>query len=62
MNPFQLGTAEQMLRIGAQFVGGILLGEGVASSAEFQAGVGALISAASFVWWVVRQRQVSKNG
>lgn len=51
----QLGTVEQLVRIGLYAAGGAVLGNGVAESAEFQAGVGAVMTAGSFLWWTYRE-------
>lgn len=59
MNPNQLGPFEQLLRMGMMAGGNAALGEGIASGDEYQAAVGGVIAIVSFVWWYIRQRQVT---
>lgn len=50
-------SIEQIVRIGLFTVGGYFLGDGVASSAEYQQAVGAAIQLGTFAWWFYRNRQ-----
>lgn len=60
---FQLGTVEQMVRMILTWIGTFMLGEGVASGAEYQAAVGGAVAIASFIWWFIRNNTVQKyNG
>lgn len=54
----QFGTVEQLIRILLYMLGGAVLGDGVANSEEFQTGIGAVMTALSFLWWAYREWQV----
>ena len=51
-----MGSMEQLIRIGLYTVGGYLLGDGVAQSAEFQGAIGGVVAIGTFAWWFVRNR------
>lgn len=59
MSNYQMGLFEQLARIALYIIGSILFGDGVAQSAEYQAGVGAIITGASFLWWAWRQKSIA---
>lgn len=61
MNQNQLTMMEQLIRIALYMLGSFLFGDGVAQSAEYQAGIGAIISTVSFIWWLLRMKSVSKS-
>lgn len=50
-------SIQQVIRIVAYAVGGYVLGDAVAQSAQFQAAVGGLISIGAFGWWVLFERK-----
>ena len=61
MSNYRMGLFEQLARIILYIVGSILFGDGAAQSAEFQAGVGAVITAGSFIWWAWRQKSITQQ-
>lgn len=54
-----MGSIEQLIRIGLYSLGGYVLGDGIANSAEYQAAVGGLIQVVTFAWWVYRNRKTA---
>ena len=60
MKNLQLGTTEQLVRMGLTWVGTATLGAGVAQGELYQGAVGGVVAIGSFVWWLYRERQVKK--
>ncbi|MFC3074726.1 Pam3-gp28 family putative phage holin [Shinella pollutisoli] len=54
-----MGNYEQLIRIALYTVGGFVLGDGIANSAEYQAAVGGLIHVVTFAWWLYRNRRAA---
>ena len=61
MNKYRMGLFEQLARICLYIIGAVLFGDATAQSAEYQAGVGALITGGSFVWWAWRQKSITND-
>ena len=59
MSKYQMGLFEQLARICLYIIGAVLFGDATAQSAEYQAGVGALLAGGSFVWWAWRQKSIT---
>lgn len=57
MNPFKLGTTEQLVRYALTWAGTATLGASVANGEMYQAAVGGVVAVGSFVWWIIRERQ-----
>jgi hypothetical protein len=55
-----MGNFEQVARIGIQLAAGVLMGDAIANSAEFQAASAGLISIATFGWWFYKNRKAAK--
>ena len=49
-------TIEQLIRIVMYSVGGLVLGDGVASGEQFQGLIGGAVSVIAFGWWFFRER------
>lgn len=54
-----MGSMEQLIRIGLYSIGGYVLGDAIANSAEYQAAVGGIINVGTFVWWMYRNRKAA---
>lgn len=54
----QMGTIEQLIRILLYAGGSAWLGSAVADGQMFQAAIGGVVAVATFVWWLLRERQV----
>lgn len=52
---------QQVLRIVLYAIGGYFLGDGVTSGEMFATAVGGVLSAGSFVWWLVWERHRSES-
>ncbi|WP_156379693.1 hypothetical protein [Rhizobium sp. Leaf383] len=50
----------QLARICLQIAAGVLLGDAVANSAQFQAAISGVLSVGTFVWWYYANRKTAK--
>jgi membrane associated rhomboid family serine protease len=51
-----MSNIEQLIRIVLYIGGSFAFGDAVANGAEYQAAVGGLVTAATFFWWAIRNR------